>query len=88
MRKLYAFSSDPWYPGKPETELSLPSEPSCIEGVPKGSPDGTQVLLFRACFDHGPAAQPGVYVTDTTGSYRQFVVTGFGPDWNPRPKAP
>ena len=88
MRKLYAFSSDPWYPGKPEMDLSLPSEPSCIEGVPKGSPDGTQVLLFRACFDHGPAAQPGVYVTDTSGSYRRFVVTGFGPDWNPRPKAP
>ena len=27
---------------------------------------------------------PGIYVTDTAGSYRQFVATGFGADWNPR----
>ena len=50
-RKLYGFSkSDPWYAGKPESDLSLPSQPDCIEGVPRGSPDGTRVLLFRACF--------------------------------------
>ncbi len=82
-RKLYAFSSDEWMSGKPETDLSLPLEPDCIEGVPKGSPDGTRILLFRACFDHGPAAQPGIYLTDTKGSYRTFVTAGFGPDWNP-----
>jgi Tol biopolymer transport system component len=82
-RKLYAFASDAWHAGKPEVDLSLPSEPDCIEGVPKGSPDGTQVLLFRACFDHGAAAQPGIYVTDNAGSYRRFVTAGFGPDWNP-----
>lgn len=45
-------------------------------------------LLFRACFDGGPAAEPGVYVTETAGSYRTFVTAGFGPDWNPRPAAP
>ncbi len=82
-RKLYAFSSDPWAPNKPQSDLSLPSEPACVEGVPKGSPDGRQIVLFRACFDSGPASFPGIYVTDSTGSYRRFVVSGFGPDWNP-----
>jgi Tol biopolymer transport system component len=81
-RKLYAFSSDPWYPGKPELDLSLPSEPSCIEGVPKGSPDGKHILLFRACFETG-VPHAGIYVTDTAGSYRMFITNGFGPDWNP-----
>src|SRR5712691_4176997 len=92
-RRLYSFSSDAWYPGKPESDLSLAAEPSCIEGVPKGSPDGARVLLFRACFDGGAASQPGIYVTDTLGSYRTLVSTAplgsagvpgvFGPDWNP-----
>jgi hypothetical protein len=81
-RKLYAVSSDAWYPGKPEMDLSLPSQPSCVEGVPKGSPDGARVLLFRACFDHGPPAF-GIYLTDRAGTYRSFVTDGFGPDWNP-----
>ncbi len=80
-RKLYAYSSDAWYPG-PETDLSLPSEPSCIEGVPKGSPDGKRVLLFRACFDTGRLVS-GIYVTDTAGSYRMKITDGFAPDWNP-----
>ena len=52
-RKLYAFTSDAWYPGKPETDLSLASEPVCIGGVPKGSPDGKRVLLVRAGVDTG-----------------------------------
>jgi len=82
-RKLQAFSSDRWVADKPETDLSLPSEPACVEGVPKGSPDGQQILLFRMCYDNGAASTPGVYVTDTAGSYRRFVVSGFGPDWNP-----
>lgn len=81
-RKLYAFSSDPWSPGKVEQNLSFPSEPSCVEGVPKGSPDGRNILLFRACFDTGVPVV-GIYLTDTTGSYRTFVTYGFGPDWNP-----
>jgi Tol biopolymer transport system component len=83
-RKLYAFSSDAWYPGKPEMDLSLPSEPSCIEGVPKGAPDGRHILLFRMCFDT-PTPQGGIYITDDTGSYRTFITSGFGPDWAPRP---
>ena len=81
-RRLYAVSSDAWYAGKPERDLSLPSEPSCIEGVPKASPDGARVLLFRGCFDTGQFAH-GIYVTDSDGSYRTFVTDGFGPDWNP-----
>ena len=81
-RKLYAFSSDAWYPGKPESDLSLALEPSCVEGVPKGSPDGTRILLFRACFDTGSLVS-GIYLTDTVGSYRTKVTEGFGPDWNP-----
>jgi Tol biopolymer transport system component len=81
-RKLYSFSGDAWYPGKPEADLSLPSEPSCFEGVPKGSPDGKRVLLFRLCFDTGRPVY-GIYVTDTSGSYRTKITDGFGPDWNP-----
>ena len=81
-RKLFAFSGDAWSPGKIEHDLSLPSEPDCIEGVPKGSPDGARVLLFRFCFDMG-TPKGGIYVTDTAGSYRTFVAQGFGPDWNP-----
>jgi Tol biopolymer transport system component len=81
-RKLYAFSSDAWYPGKIEMDLSLPSEPSCVEGVPKGSPDGQHVLLFRVCFDT-PTPKPGIYLTDTSGSYRTFITNGFGADWDP-----
>jgi len=80
-RKLYAVSSAAWYPGKPEIDLSLPAQPSCIEGVPKGSPDGTRVLLFRACFGATPVN--GIFVTDTAGSYRTKLADGFGPDWNP-----
>lgn len=80
-RRLYTVSSAPWYPGKPETDLSLPAQPSCIEGVPKGSPDGTRVLVFRACFGDAPAN--GVFVTDSAGSYRTKVADGFGADWNP-----
>jgi Tol biopolymer transport system component len=81
-RKLYSFSSDAWYPGKREYDLSLPSEPSCIEGVPKVSPDGQHVILFRMCFDTGSPVG-GIYLTDTAGSYRTFVRQGFGADWNP-----
>lgn len=82
-RRLYAFSSDAWSPGKPEMDLSLPAEPDCVEGVPKGSPDGSRILLWRICFDNGVASMPGIYVTNTTGSYRTFIAAGFGPDWNP-----
>jgi len=81
-RKLYAFSSDAWYAGKPEQDLSLAGQPSCIEGVPKESADGRRVLLFRACFD-GAGPGPGIYLTDPAGSFRTFVAEGFGPDWNP-----
>lgn len=80
-RKLFAFSSAPWSSNKVETDLSLPSQPDCIEGVPKGSPDGTRILEFRACFTGD--TRPDIYVTDTAGSYRTFVSDGFGPDWNP-----
>ena len=80
-RKLVAFSSAPWSDGKAELDLSLAAQPDCIEGVPKGSPDGTRILEFRACFTGDTRA--GVYVTDTRGSYRTFVSDGFGPDWNP-----
>jgi Tol biopolymer transport system component len=80
-RKLIALSSDPWTHGKRETDLSLVSQPGCIEGVPKGSPDGSHILVFRACFDSPTRA--GVYVSDTAGSYRTFIREGFGADWNP-----
>ena len=84
-RRLYSFSSDAFIPGKVETDLSLPSAPDCIEGVPKGSPDGTRVLLFRACAGE---AHIGVTFTDKAGSFRIFITDGFGPDWNPVAPAP
>lgn len=79
VRRLYAISDEPWAPGKPELDLSLPSAPDCIEGVPKGAPDGSQILLFRYC----AGERPGIYLSDSAGSYRRFVADGFGPDWNP-----
>lgn len=79
VRKLYALSSEAWYSGKPEQDLSLSSAPDCVEGVPKESPDGRRVLLFRACA--GESA--GITVTDSAGSYRSWIADGFGPDWNP-----
>ncbi|MDD5368813.1 MAG: hypothetical protein PHQ40_07005, partial [Anaerolineaceae bacterium] len=79
VRKLYALESDAWYAQKPERDLSLASAPDCIEGVPKGSPDGKRILLFRFC----AGEQPGVTVTDTAGAYRTWIADGFGPDWNP-----
>jgi Tol biopolymer transport system component len=80
-RKLLALSSDAWTPGKVEADLSLPAEPDCIEGVPKGSPDGTRILVYRVCFDR--PGRTGTYVTDVAGSYRTFIAEGFGADWNP-----
>lgn len=79
-RRLYSFSSDAWTPGKVETDLSLPLAPDCVEGVPKGSPDGLGVLLFRACVGE---PRSGVTITDNAGSFRRWIADGFGADWNP-----
>ncbi len=84
-RRLYSFSSGAWTAGKVESDLSLPSSPHCIEGVPKGSPDGTRVLLFRFCA--GDEAHSGVTLTDKVGSYRTWITNGFGADWNPVAKS-
>jgi len=80
LRHLYAFSSGPYTPGKLETDLSIASKPDCKVGVPKGSPDGTRILLFLFC--PSDPQHVGVTLTDTTGSTWNFIVTGFGPDWN------
>ena len=80
LRHLYAFSSDAYAPGKIETDLSIASKPDCKAGVPKGSPDGTQVLLFLFC--PSDPQHVGVTLTNTSGSSWTFVATGFGPDWN------
>lgn len=79
-RRLISFSAGAWFPGKPEADLSLPAFPSCIEGVPKGSPDGRRVLLFRACPAQGIG---GIALTDDAGSFRRFLGQGFGADWHP-----
>jgi hypothetical protein len=81
LRHLYAYSSGPYAPGKVETDLSIATKPECIVGVPKGSPDGTQILVFLFCPDDMP--HTGVTLTDTAGSNWTFIATGFGPDWNP-----
>jgi hypothetical protein len=79
VRRLYAVADTAWSAGKPEQDLSLPSAPNCIEGVPKGSPDGLRVLLFRAC----AGERPGVAIADTARTQRTRIADGFGPDWNP-----
>jgi Tol biopolymer transport system component len=79
VRKLYAVASDAFYPGKPERNLSLPTARDGIEGVPKCSPDGKNILLFRA----SPGEFTGITLTDNAGTYREWIVSGFGADWNP-----
>ena len=79
VRRIYATSSDAYYPGKIERDLSLVNLSNCIEGVPKRSPNDTRLLLFRAC----AGERFGIYVGDTTGTDRTWIAEGFGPDWNP-----
>jgi YD repeat-containing protein len=81
VRHLYEFSSDPYFPGKPETDLSTGPEADCISGVPKVSPHGDAVALFLFCATD--PAHAGVTITDPNGSSYRFVAPGFGPDWNP-----
>jgi hypothetical protein len=82
-RKLYAFSSDAWYPGKPEMDLSLPSEPSGIEGVPKER----QMASTWRCFEF--ASTPGCRrVESTEGRYEivsRLCVAGFRAGLEPAP---
>jgi Tol biopolymer transport system component len=81
LRHLYAFSSGAYTPGKIETDLSLAQKPNCKAGVPKGSPDGTQILLFLFCPDD--PQHLGVTLTNTSGTSWASLATGFAPDWNP-----
>ncbi len=81
LRHLYAYSSGAYTPGKVETDLSMASHPDCTVGVPKGSPDGKQILVFLFCPDD--MQHVGVTLTDSSGSSWTFVAVGFGPDWNP-----
>jgi hypothetical protein len=80
LRHLYAVSSSAWTPGKPETDLSLATYPDCVVGVPKGSPDGTQILVYLRC--NNDLAHAGNTLTNTTGSSWTFISPGFGADWN------
>jgi hypothetical protein len=81
LRHLYAYSSGAYTPGKVETDLSIASHPDCTVGVPKGSPDGTQILVFLFC--PSDPEHVGVTLTNTIGTSWTFITTGFGPDWNP-----
>jgi Tol biopolymer transport system component len=81
VRHLYRFSSEPFAPGKVETDLSLPAKTDCVAGVPKVSPGGDRIALFLLC--PTDPAHAGVTLTDAKGSAFTFVVRGFGPDWNP-----
>jgi dipeptidyl aminopeptidase/acylaminoacyl peptidase len=84
LRHLYTYSSAAYAPGKVETDLSIATKPDCTVGVPKGSPDGTQILVFLFCPDDEPHV--GVTLTNIAGSSWTFIATGFGPDWNPAAK--
>lgn len=81
LRHLFSFSSEAYTAGKVETDLSAADQPECKAGVPKGSPDGTQILLFLFCPSN--PQQVGVTLTNTTGTSWTFVTAGFGADWNP-----
>jgi len=80
VRHLYAVSSDPFTPGKIETDLSLGATTDCISGVPKVSPAGDRIALFLFC-PNDPRA--GITLTDPAGTRYDFVAPGFGADWNP-----
>jgi hypothetical protein len=86
LRHLYRFSSDPFVPGKVETDLSGPTKPDCVAGVPKVSPGGAEVSLFLYC--PTDTAHAGVVTTDVNGATYQFVAPGFGADWNPVYRTP
>ncbi len=81
LRHLYAYSSAAYTPGKVENDLSIATKPDCTVGVPKGSPDGTQILVFLFC--PSDMQHVGVTLTNLAGSSWTFIATGFGPDWNP-----
>ncbi len=81
LRHLYSYSSDAYAPGKVETDMSIATKPDCTVGVPKGSPDGTQILVFLFCPDDQP--HTGVTLTPIDAASWTFIATGFGPDWNP-----
>jgi dipeptidyl aminopeptidase/acylaminoacyl peptidase len=81
LRHLYTYSSDAYTAGKVETDLSIATKPECVVGVPKGSPDGTQILVFLFC--PSDPQHTGVTLTNTSGTSWTFIATGFGPDWNP-----
>jgi len=80
LRHLYAYSSGAYTPGKVETDISIAMKPDCTVGVPKGSPDGTQILVFLFCPDD--EQHVGVTLTNPAGSSWSFITVGFGPDWN------
>jgi Tol biopolymer transport system component len=80
LRHLYAYSSGAFTPGKVETDLSIAMKPDCTVGVPKGSPNGMQILVFLFCPDD--QQHVGVTLTNISGSSWSYIATGFGPDWN------
>jgi hypothetical protein len=84
LRHLYAYASGPYAPGKVEYDISAAMKPDCTVGVPKGSPDGTQILVFLFCPDD--QQHVGVTLTNLTGTTWTFLSIGFGPDWNPATK--
>jgi Tol biopolymer transport system component len=80
-RRLYAFSSTAWTAAKPATDLTPGPAAGCLEALPKVSPDGTQLLLYRECLEGD--APSGTYLTDLAGRARAFVVNGLAADWAP-----
>jgi dipeptidyl aminopeptidase/acylaminoacyl peptidase len=81
VRHLYRFSSEPYAPGKVETDLSRGAERDCVAGVPKVSPNGRVVSLFLLC--PNDLQHRGITLTDPDGTSFRFVETGFAADWNP-----
>jgi len=81
VRHLLKFSSEPYGPGKVETDLSRGGKSDCVAGVPKVSPGGGLVSLFLLC--PNDLHYHGITLTDPSGQSFRFVETGFGADWNP-----
>jgi hypothetical protein len=80
-RRLFAFSSNAWTAAKAGHDLTMGAESSCSEKLPKVSPDGTQLLLYRLCVDGDSPS--GTYLSDVAGRFRAYITSGIGADWAP-----
>ncbi|MCX7994704.1 MAG: hypothetical protein N3A65_02875 [candidate division WOR-3 bacterium] len=54
-----------------------------LSSYPVISSDGSRILYCSILSDSNRLPTSGIYLTDTNGSYRKFLVEGVFPDWHP-----